>query len=198
MPHFTVPAPPRVGTLFLLILLAGLVVRLGLFSQYTASGTDCDGASYMSVARNIATGNGWVKNSLNDLYLLPDTVAQPDTHWSPLYSLLTAAAFSLFGVSIGSAKLVPLLFGTLLPPLIFLLARRLTGSLWLGVLAGVIAVIHPTMVTWSLRIETEIMSMFFVCATFILLLDPRWRKNGFALGLCLGVAWLGKYQNALP
>ena len=172
---------------------AGLAVRLVFFGHYQLAGTDCDGGGYMDVARHIAAGVGFRTGAYKQLFLPPASLPQADAHWNPLYPLLTAGAFRLFGESMTVAKLVPLAFGVTLPPLIYLLAQALTGNRATAWIAGLIAVAHPELVTWSLRIETEICTMALVTAVFVLMLrEGRWR--GWALGVILGLACLMKYQ----
>lgn len=173
---------------------AALAVRLVFFGHYPLAGTDCDGAGYMDVARHIAAGLGFRTGAYKQLFLPPVSLPQADAHWCPLYPLLTAGVFRLFGESMAVAKLVPLAFGVALPPLIYLLARALTGSRSTARVAGLIAVVHPALVTWSLRVETEIGTMALVTAVFVLMLrEGRWR--GPALGVVLGLACLMKYQS---
>ena len=196
-PH---PGDGRPGlTLWLLsaLTVASLVVRLWFFEAYAFAGTDCDGASYMDLARSIAGGEGWVTHSLRFLFLLPPSMPQPDAHWSPLYPILTSLSYIAFGESFTSAKLVPLVFGTLVPGVVFLLCAALTRSWRTAFVAGVLAVFHPTLVTWSLRIETEIVSAFFVGLVFVFLFSHRAAARPYWLGLALGLAYLTKYQSIL-
>jgi hypothetical protein len=175
---------------------SGLAVRLIFFDHYQLAGTDCDGAGYMDTARHLAAGLGFRTGAYKQLFLPPVSLPQADGHWNPLYPLLTAGAFRLFGESMAVAKLVPLAFGVALPPLIYLLAQALTGSRATAWVAGLIAVAHPTLVTWSLRIETEICTMALVTAAFVLMLrEGRWR--GSALGVILGLACLMKYPSSM-
>jgi hypothetical protein len=175
---------------------AALGVRLAFFQHYPLVGTDCDGAGYMDVARHIAAGLGFRTGAYKQLFLPPVSLPQADAHWCPLYPLLTAGVFRLFGESITVAKLVPLAFGVALPPLVYLLAHALTRSRATAAIAGLIAVVHPLLVTWSLRIETEIGTMALVTAVFVLMMrEGRWR--GWALGLILGLACLMKYQSLM-
>ena len=177
--------------------LASLAVRMFFFRAYTLAGSDCDGAAYMDLARNIAGGSGWVTNSLRFLFLLPPSLPQPDAHWSPLYPLLTSWSFAAFGPSFTAAKVVPLVFGALVPAVVCVLTAIMTRSRRAALIAGVVAVFHPTLVTWSLRIETEILSVFFVGVVFALLFDARASRRPYWLGLALGLAYLAKYQSVL-
>jgi hypothetical protein len=192
------PRLSRVGTATALVAVTalGLVPRLAWFGRYRLAGTDCDGAGYMDVARHLAAGAGFTTGIFKYLYLPPAALPQPDAHWSPLYPLLTAGSFALFGESIAAAKLVPLLLGAAVPALAWLLALSLTGDRRTALLAGLLAALHPTLVTWSLRIETEIGTVALATAALALLPRSGPRANA-ALGVVTGLAWLMKYQSAL-
>ena len=176
--------------------LLGLALRLVWFGYYRLAGTDCDGGGYMDVAHHIAAGTGFTTNIFKYLYLPPAHLPQPDAHWSPLYPLLTAGAFRLFGESMTSAKLVPLMFGVAVPALVYLLGWMLTGNRRTALLAGLMAAVHPTLVTWSLRIETEIGTIALVTAFFVLL-PRRGLRASAGLGIVTGLAFLMKYQSIL-
>lgn len=182
---------------FAALTLAGLLLRILWFDRYTFAGSDCDGAAYMHLAQNFHDGAGWVTNSLRFLFLAPRSLPYPDAHWSPLYPFLTSLSYGAFGTSFASAKLVPLAFGALVPGVVFLMTMALTRSGASGVVAGVLAVFHPTLVTWSLRVMTEIASTFFVVLVFYLLLRPSTRAKAYWLGIALGLAYLMKYQSVL-
>ena len=186
--------PP--GLVMALLTILGLALRLVWFNRYQLAGTDCDGAGYMDVARHIASGAGFTTNVYKYLYLPPASLPQPDAHWNPLYPLLTAGAFRLFGESMFSAKLVPLLLGTAVPALVYRLAQALTGDRRTALAAGLLAVAHPVLVTWSLRIETEIGTLALVTAVLVLMFRPKW-QGSVALGVVAGLAWWMKYQSAL-
>ena len=157
---------------------------------------DCDGAGYLEVARHLARGTGWVTNAYRFLFLPPASFPQPDAHWSPLYPLLSAISFRLFGDTYTAAKLVPFCFGVTVPPLVYLLARAVTGRTEAGWIAGLLAVAHPTLVTWSLRIETEIGTVALVLAVLAASYAVRDRLGAAGLGVLVGLAYLMKYQSA--
>ena len=197
-PERVSPAPARRTFFALAILtLASLALRVLFFNAYTFEGTDCDGAAYMNLARNIASGAGWVTNSLRFLFLLPPSLPQPDAHWSPLYPFLTSVSYAAFGDSFTSAKLVPLLFGSLVPGAIFLLTGKLARSWTVACIAGALAVFHVTLATWSVRIETEIASTCLVALTFFVLANDRSAARPYWLGVVTGLAYLMKYQSLL-
>lgn len=179
------------------VTLLALVLRLLAAPAFTIDGTDCDGAGYWDVARSLASGHGWQSHSHRFLYLPPPDLPQPDVHWSPLYPLLMAGSFRLLGESMAAARLPMLLCGALLAGAMALLAGRLTGDRRAALLAGLFGALHPTLVVWSLRLETEVGTMFL--STLVLWSAARqesWR-DALLAGLLLGFAWLMKYQSGL-
>ncbi|MGH7726818.1 MAG: ArnT family glycosyltransferase [Candidatus Eiseniibacteriota bacterium] len=157
---------------------------------------DCDGAGYLEVARHLAAGRGFVTDAHRFLFLPVPGFPHADAHWSPLYPLLTALSFLVFGESFTAAKLVPLAFGIAVPPLVYLFANALTEDRRAALIAGLLVALHPTLVTWSLRIETEIATVALVVAVLTLALTVRGRAGALALGGVLGLAWLMKYQSS--
>lgn len=188
-------APP--AWVLLLVFALALGLRLWWAPLFTFEGSDCDGAGYWNVARHIADGQGWLSNSYRFLYLPPPVLPQPDVHWSPLYPLLMAGAFKLAGVSMASARLPMLLCGAGLAVALALCTARLTRSAAAGTLAGLLAAVHPTLVTWSLRLETEVGTMLLVTLTLWALARLSTRRDALLAGALLGLAWLMKYQSGL-
>jgi 4-amino-4-deoxy-L-arabinose transferase-like glycosyltransferase len=185
-------AHPAILDIVVLALLA-LAIRVLFFQEYRLEGTDCDGAGYMGLARHIRAGEGWLSDYYRILFLPLPPLPGPNACWSPLYPLLTAISYLVAGSTFTAAKLVPLVFGVLIPPAGYLLGLGLSGRRLPGLLAGLLALIHPVLVTMSLRIETESLTIFMV--TVILGCLLLWPRRGWLLGLLLGVAFLAKYQS---
>ena len=101
----------------LLVALAALGIRLAWVlsvsrpSQFPFNDT----VFYDSVANNIAHGDGYTLGGL------------PTAHWPPGYTLLLAGVYSLFGHHPVAGEIVNAVFGALLVPVIYVVARR-----WLG------------------------------------------------------------------
>jgi len=180
----------------LLLLAASLATRVPIVHDYRLEGIDRDTAGYMQVARNISSGRGWVNDSVRYLFALPDTIPHPDEYWSPLFPLMLAGVFRATGPSFPAAQLVTLLFGVLVPVVVFLLAFALSRSRAVAVIAGIIAVFQPTFITSSSRVMPEIVMIFFVgLALAVLLYRHESRRKEVWLGVILGLAYLLKYQN---
>jgi 4-amino-4-deoxy-L-arabinose transferase-like glycosyltransferase len=185
----------REALTFASFLVAALAARIAWFGAYRRLGMDCDGAGYLELARAVARGQGFVTDAHRFLFLDPGRFPHPDAHWSPLYPLLTAGSFALFGESFTAAKLVPLAIGALVPALTWLFARAVTRDERAAVVAGALAVVHPALVTWSLRIETEILTVALVFTVLTLALTVERTRGALVLGAALGLAWLAKSQS---
>ncbi|HVP38948.1 MAG TPA: hypothetical protein VMS93_07160 [Candidatus Saccharimonadales bacterium] len=192
------PASGRVPTaqavLFLVLLtLLSLAVRLLFFQRFRWEGMECDGAGYLDVARHILAGQGWSVDYVQLLFRPLVSLPRPDAQWSPLYPFLTALAVAAGGLNITAVKLVPLAFGMFTPAAASLLAFGLTGRRLAGLFAGLLAVAYPTLVSYSMRVETESCTILLVSAVLIcLLLRPR---RAWLLGALLAAAYLMKYQS---
>ncbi|MDH3198551.1 MAG: glycosyltransferase family 39 protein, partial [Candidatus Krumholzibacteria bacterium] len=178
-----------------LILVASLAVRALFLDAYRFEGMGRDTAGYLNVAQNIAGGLGWVNHSVRFLFLLPEAIPHPDSYWSPLFPLTVAGVFKVLGPGFGAARVVPFAFGLLVPILVYRLARDTAQSWRAGLAAGVIAAFHPTLVMWSLRVQPEIVSIFFVTLTLWLLVAEGVPRKPLLLGASLGLSYLCKYQN---
>lgn len=117
-------------------------------------------------------------------------------YYPPLYDLLTAGFFNIFGVSAASGRLVAVMFSLLSLWVVFEFANRIYGpkialvaSILLGVMPGFFWVSRITM------LET-ILIFFFSLALFLFFSWMRFSQNKTSLlcGLVLGVGFLAKYQ----
>ena len=186
-----------VGTHHIVIglILLSFAVRIPFTHEYRLEGTGRDSSGYLKLAENFSNGEGWVNYSVQFLYSLPESLPHPDSYWSPLFPFLIAIVFSVFGVSFPVAQIVPMTFGVLLPSVVFLLAWELTRSRVAALIAGILAVFHPTLVLWSSRVQPEIVSVFFVTLTLYFLMRKETRLKPVWVGVSLGLAYLVKYQN---
>jgi 4-amino-4-deoxy-L-arabinose transferase-like glycosyltransferase len=177
------------------LVLLSFAVRIPFTHEFHLEGTGRDSASYIKLAQNFVSGEGWVNYSVHFLFALPESLPHPDSYWSPLFPFLIAIVFAIFGVSFPVAQIVPMTFGVLVPAMVFLLAWELTRSRVAALVAGIIAVFHPTLVLWSSRVQPEIVSIFFVTLTLYLVLRKETRFKPVLVGASLALAYLAKYQN---
>jgi 4-amino-4-deoxy-L-arabinose transferase-like glycosyltransferase len=117
-------------------------------------------------------------------------------YYPPLYDLLTAGYFGIFGEAAASGRLVAVTFSLLTMWLVFEFAKRTYGpktalisSLMLGIMPGFFWVSRVAM------LETILM-FFFSLSLFFFLSWLRFHKNKTLIlcGLTLGAGFLAKYQ----
>jgi len=119
--------------------------------------------------------------------------------YPPLLDLATAGSYSIFGVSLFSARLVPAVFSILSLWVVFEVANQMYGG-EVGLLSAVLLGIMPGYF-WLSRIALlETMLLFFF--TLALLFFICWLKNKqdkyvFFSGLAVGLGVLTKYQMIL-
>jgi len=117
-------------------------------------------------------------------------------YYPPVYDLLTAVFFNVFGVSAAPGRLVAVMFSLLSVWIVFEFANRtygpkiaLVASILLGVMPGFF---------WVSRINMlETMLVFFFSLTLLFFFSwVRFNQNKTLLlcGLALGVGFLAKYQ----
>ncbi len=93
-------------------------------------------------------------------------------------------------------RLLPILFGSLIPPLIFLLARKLNLSLLASTLIGILLVVENSLITES---KFVLIDSFLIVGGFASLLLYLSSRNSFMMkvyaGICLGftidIKWTG-------
>jgi 4-amino-4-deoxy-L-arabinose transferase-like glycosyltransferase len=117
-------------------------------------------------------------------------------YYPPLYDLLTAGYFAIFGVSVAAGRLVAVTFSLLSIWLVFEFANRTYGpkialisSILLGVMPGFFWISRVAM------LET-LLIFFFSLAMFFFFTWLRFNQNRVLIlcGLALGVGFLAKYQ----
>lgn len=191
----TQPRALRDWHVCLFLVVAALAVRLLFWDEYRFEGIGRDTAGYMSVARNFVRGDGWMNPSLRFLFMLPASLPFPDSYWSPLFPLMLAAGFKVFGVKLAAAKLVSLVAGVCVAPVLFALTRNVLGSWRAGLAVGALAAFHPTLVMWSVRAQPEMLMILLATLTFFVQSSPRLGNKPAFTGAVLGLAYLAKYQN---
>src|SRR6185436_19577024 len=95
-----------------------------------------------------------------------------------------------------AGKLVALGFGLSVPALTLLATERFTGRRDIACIAGVLAALDPTLVTWSARPLTEMGTIALVTLVWVLAFR-RGCGAGWLLGVAAGLACLQKYQSGL-
>lgn len=139
----------------------------------------------------------------------------------PLGKWIIGVGMALFGTGPFGWRIATALVGTLLVPLLYVVAKRLTGSLWLAAVAGALIAIDPLAVAMSrIALLDSSLALFVLLAFWFVLLDRAgtvarirastdaiagptiWRRPwilaaGAALGLASAVKWSGLYALAV-
>jgi len=187
------PAPQRGHTRWLVaILVFALTVRLVWIAISGWQPTpDDDAFRYEFAARSLADGLGYIH-----------TNGEPTAFWPPGYSLLLAAAYSVFGHHIVVAQLLNVALGTATVGLVYLLGRRLLGPTPALVGAAVVAA-FPSLVFFTAVTLSEVAFTFLALLGVLLLVieaqgeRPRDLRLLLAAGLALGLACLVRGQALL-
>lgn len=99
--------------LYILLLVAGLLVRLGLASLAEHPGL-FDPNHYYNLARNLAEGRGFVVDYIWQYHQKPAGVTHPVDYWMPLAALWPALSMRVLGMGLLPALLPNILFSTAL------------------------------------------------------------------------------------
>jgi 4-amino-4-deoxy-L-arabinose transferase-like glycosyltransferase len=156
-----------------LILLAGL---WHLATIRTGQDWGDDFALYISHARNISEGadyadTGWIYNPANPQY-------SPRTY-PPVYPLLLAPVYRLFGMNFEAMKAQQVVFLMLLMAVVYLATRREMPPAYALAVALLLG-LSPFLWMYKDRVMTEILFMLFCCLALHLLNieadRPPWRR----------------------
>lgn len=92
----------------------------------------------------------------------PVSLRSFDDYKPALYSYLSVPAIALFGLNATSTRLVSIISGTILVFLIIYLASKTTGSLRIGLVAGIFQAISPWVIHFSrIAFETNLATMLY-------------------------------------
>lgn len=174
------PHPTRFHLLLAAVILIALVAHV-----LPGPRTIDDAFITFRYSRNLVTGEGFVYN--------PGVRTLGTT--TPLYTLLMAGISALTGgqdfpwyaLTVGAVA------AAATSALLFLLLHRITGSLWVGALAGVLWGLSPVSVTFAVGgMETAVNILWLVAAVYCFMTDrPVW------LGVCIGLGFLTRIDSVL-
>ncbi len=166
----------------LFIVLLGALLRLLTVNMLMVS----DEAVYVMAAKQVYGGLGLYV----DFFL-----AHP-----PAYPLVTSWIFSLLGVGVWQAKIIPVVLSIGCIPLIYLIARRFYGFRAALLSAFVFSIsVGVVQFTRSAMMFSEM--IFFSLLAILFLFDGIERKNYWGIllsGLCLGIAMLYRLFAIIP
>lgn len=164
------------------ILVLGLIARV-IWLETHVLVFNPDGAEYARSAENLLRGEGF-----------SGIWSRPEVIFPPLYPLLIAVVNLLTGNSEVAARLVSVICGALLVIPIFYLGRKLYGPR-IGMLAAVVAGIHPILIAISVTGFSESTYLLFFAWALYWSFESLWGrgwKAGATAGMFWGLAYLAR------
>lgn len=181
------------------ICLGALALRLLLLPMIQHPGI-ADSNHYYNLGIRLVEGHGFTIDYIWQYNNPPDDLIHPDDYWMPLNGLIVAAGMKVFGVSVPAALMPFILLGSLVPLIAYWGAKQFhcseMGCLFAAGAAGVI----PEFVLNSLRTDTTIPNIIFVCLCIILLIRGLRRGGIWAFvgsGIMAGLAYQTRSENML-
>ncbi len=163
--------------LWLPLLVVGMAAGLGLrlyLASFAQSAGHGDSAFYYTVAKNIVAGRGPVIDYITYFFegLLPLPHYAGD-FWNPTAAYLVAIPIAIFGKTINNALLAGIVAG-ILPAAVGLLAGlRISRSVTVGVLSGILTFFSPFEVWWSVSTEAIIFAGAFGSVALYLMMKAE-------------------------
>jgi 4-amino-4-deoxy-L-arabinose transferase-like glycosyltransferase len=152
-----------------LLTFAAFVVRM-LVAQFVLGGLSReyqgDESDYVKLAIHFVQGLGF-----------SDNAGRPTSLRTPGLPLLLTLPIWLTSANIGAIRLFMCLLESLMIPAVYLLARSVTGSEKIGLVAGAIAVVFPSWMFPSGAILTDIIAGILTCVLVWMLVESRQRRS---------------------
>src|SRR5439155_21586282 len=134
-----------------------------------------DAAQYTCLATNIAAGRGYVDR-------FPLLFLHPTAYRPPLYPAFLAVVYWALGPSVGLARLVNAVVGSVVVGLVFVLVRRQLSPR-AGLWAALAVALSPNIVANDTFVLTEPLSLLLLVLVISSLLGSRWIAAGVLTGL---------------
>ena len=157
-----------------------------------------DGSYYIDIAENIIEERGFVSDYLEEIsynYSLPHFARQHP----PLFPVLISIFFYFFGISFFSAKMVSVLFGSLMVFAIFYLAKELF-SRTIAIFSALVAIVYEPLIRYSVIVGTEVTFSLFILLSVLFFIRALKNENHLYPFLCaisLLLATLTRIQGLL-
>lgn len=156
---------------------------LGVYYIYLSYGTRMlgeDEGYYFSMAKQFSQGNF----NIHDFKGIPNIPA------SIFLSLLYSFFFSIFGASLGLAKVVSAIFGLLTLIMVYLIGKKF--NIYFGIFSSLLLLSILTFTHFMLIAYSDIPIAFFSIFLVYLLLNLDTFKKSIFAGLTLGIAYFAK------
>lgn len=175
----------------IIILLIAIVIRLPLY--HTSYWRTNDAIEYINLARNIASGAGFIQNYKFN-YSTTDPVITSSFHGrTSLFSLFLAAILYLGGNEY-TMQIFCLGIGVINSCLVYILCRKWASPVW-SFTAGLLAALNPNLLINNRLILTEPLFTLFILLVFITFyyMKERYLKY-FFMGLFISLAYLTRAE----
>jgi hypothetical protein len=183
----------------LLIILCGLVLRLGLLPLVQTPGLN-DQNHYYNLGRRLLDGEGMTIDYIWHFNDVPKDIVNPVDHWMPLPGIAVLAGMQIAGENARAALIIFIAAGTLLPALSYWAAKQLELSDSSALFAAAFTACIPDLLSYSLRADTSIINAFLT-SLCILLLTKTLQQGKYwhllASGFCAGLAYLNRNDSIL-
>ncbi len=173
---------PRISTRWILGLILSLAALLRFWNLGTPAKLVFDEVYYVDGARDYLSGGVEVANGSAEFVVHP-----------PLGKWLIALGIAIFGDNSSGWRIASALIGTLSILLIYLVARKLFDSEYLGLIAAGLMTIDGLHLVMSRTALLDIFLMFFLLAAFLALLHEKHLIVAISLGLALATKWSALY-----
>ena len=176
--------------------IALLVLVLGLNTYLLIAGTPVsfDGAMNLQVAAALADGQGYGR-FYDEWRLFPREIQTNAPYVFP-----AALIFVVFGVSLATAQWVSLAYLAGLVIVVFMLGRRIAGTIP-GLVACVLILLVPKLERFGANGYGEVPALVWLLAGLLFIhiaIDSGRERTYFVAGLCLGLAVLTKTVMLMP
>lgn len=169
-------------SVLLLIFMLALTLRLAAVYM-DKSGLETDEGEYDRLALNLAAGKGYINS----------TDGAPTSLRPPLYPVVLALIYKVFGYNILAVRLIQALIGSFTVILLYGIAYRIFGSA-VAFLTGISASFYMTFVTSTGLLHTETLSTFLIVLISYLIMTADEEKPArlFFIGILCGLSTLMK------
>ncbi|HEX2915950.1 MAG TPA: glycosyl hydrolase family 8 [Chloroflexia bacterium] len=168
-----------------LVVFGALVHSLNMFNYPAFTYKDDEG---------IYTSQAWSVLQLHKVTPYTYTFDHTPLGWIQ-YAVWTGltGGFYAFGTPINSGRVLMLLLHLLMIPMLYQLARKLGGNIWMAVLATFLFSISPLAIFYQRLVLLDNIMLFWVLLSLNLLLDGKGRLSRlFLSGVCFGLGLLSK------
>ncbi len=180
---------------FILFLLFLISFVLKLYLQQFNIVINTDGPYVTNIADNLLNGKGFVSDYIR-LAFIQHPIPHPEFYAPPILPIFLVLSFKLFGVGFFSAKLVSILFGSLLVFPVYYFAKELFNKK-IAFISSLLTVVSVWINIYSISVSPEILFTFInFVAVFFFVKSMKYNKLTYYVlaGFFCGLAYLSRVQ----